>query len=187
MVTGVLLQNSPVRAGIFIFTSHRTDGAFVQLLWRFNEHLNDVIRAGQKLSSLFFSPPLKASFPFSVYLSHCDCFYFIKVYQRSCVLFSKCGSPSIFSKSSSVSDSEPAAVPSASCNWEMPRWVSVGTRSVSYLQILPRQIVFAKLRFQGFHHIGKIHLPDHLGRVRIVVLWLIKGCYAHMSLWLVDY
>ena len=97
--------------------------------------------------------------------------------------FSKCGSPSIFSKSSSVSDSEPAAVPSASCNWEMPRWVSVGTSFVSYLQILPRQIVYAILRFQlwqGFHHIGNIHLPDHLGRFRILVLWL-KGSYAHCS------
>ena len=95
-----------------------------------------------------------------------------------------------FSKSSSVSDSEPAAVPSASCNWEMPRWVSVGTRSVSYLQILPRQIVFAKLRFSAL-----ARFPSQWQNSFAWPSWTCqntcsnfnKGSYAHMSLRLIDY
>ena len=178
LVIGVLLQNSPVRAGICIFTSHRRDGALVQLLWHFNEHLNYVLAhytvSGRAKTVLFilFTPAksllslLCVSEPLWLFFTPLKSFKGL-AYHTLEPFFSKCGSPNIFSKSSSVSDSEPAAVPSASCNWEMPRWVSVGTRSVSHLQILPRQIVFAKLRFQGFHHIGKIHLTDHLGRVRI--------------------
>ena len=78
MVIGVLLQNSPVRAGIFIFTSHRTDGALVQLLWHFNEHLNHALahytvssRAKTVLFILFTPAKIFLSL---LYVSDCDYF-----------------------------------------------------------------------------------------------------------------
>ena len=147
LVIGVLLQNSPERAGIFIFTSHRTDGALVQLLWHFNEHLNDVFdqrsfycfESGKNCPLYFFTTAksllslLCVSEPLWLFFTSLKSVKGL-AYHTLEPFCSKCGSPSIFKKSLSVSDSEPAAVPSASCNWEMPRWVSVGTRSVSYLQ-----------------------------------------------------